>query len=131
VRLPGVRKVGEVAEWLKAHSAPLARVSPGRMRAPSWRAQGWRGGRVVEGARLESVYTGNRIAGSNPALSASSFSNASPLLSEGRSKGWSCGHFLTLATYSLIVLVRRALSLRPLFLWTSVLWAAKYGRLVE
>jgi hypothetical protein len=31
----------------------------------------WRGGRVVEGARLESVYTGNRIAGSNPAPSAS------------------------------------------------------------
>ncbi len=30
----------------------------------------WTGGRVVEGARLESVYTGNRIAGSNPALSA-------------------------------------------------------------
>ncbi len=29
-----------------------------------------RGGRVVEGARLESVYTGNRIAGSNPAPSA-------------------------------------------------------------
>jgi negative regulator of sigma E activity len=34
-----------------------------------------RGGRVVEGARLESVYTGNRIAGSNPALSASSKNN--------------------------------------------------------
>ena len=31
-----------------------------------------RGGRVVEGARLESVYTGNRIAGSNPAPSARS-----------------------------------------------------------
>jgi hypothetical protein len=30
-----------------------------------------KGGRVVEGARLESVYTGNRIAGSNPAPSAS------------------------------------------------------------
>ena len=29
-----------------------------------------RGGRVVEGARLESVFTGNRNAGSNPALSA-------------------------------------------------------------
>ena len=29
-----------------------------------------RGGRVVEGARLESVYTGNRIEGSNPSLSA-------------------------------------------------------------
>ena len=32
----------------------------------------WRGGRAVEGARLESVYTGNRIAGSNPAPSANS-----------------------------------------------------------
>ena len=29
-----------------------------------------RGGRVAEGARLESVYAGNRIAGSNPAPSA-------------------------------------------------------------
>src|SRR5665647_3446429 len=29
-----------------------------------------RGGRVAEGARLESVYAGNRIAGSNPASSA-------------------------------------------------------------
>tara|TARA_B100000886_G_scaffold98113_1_gene65112 strand:- start:458 stop:598 length:141 start_codon:yes stop_codon:yes gene_type:complete len=30
----------------------------------------WRGGRVVEGARLESVYRGNSIMGSNPILSA-------------------------------------------------------------
>jgi hypothetical protein len=30
----------------------------------------WRGVRVVEGARLESVYTRKGIAGSNPALSA-------------------------------------------------------------
>ena len=29
-----------------------------------------RGGRVVEGARLESVFTGNRNEGSNPSLSA-------------------------------------------------------------
>lgn len=29
-----------------------------------------RGGRVAEGARLESVYTGDRIGGSNPFLSA-------------------------------------------------------------
>ena len=36
----------------------------------SFAAQIKRGVRVVEGARLESVYTGNRIAGSNPALSA-------------------------------------------------------------
>lgn len=33
---------------------------------------------MVEGARLESVYTGNRIAGSNPALSASSSLSFSP-----------------------------------------------------
>ena len=31
----------------------------------------WRDGRVVEGARLESVYRGNSIEGSNPSLSAS------------------------------------------------------------
>lgn len=30
----------------------------------------WRDGRVVEGARLESVYSSNAIAGSNPVLSA-------------------------------------------------------------
>ena len=30
----------------------------------------WRGVRVVEGARLESVYTFTRIEGSNPSLSA-------------------------------------------------------------
>src|ERR1700730_13734701 len=34
-----------------------------------------RGGRVVEGARLESVYAGNRIAGSNPAPSATASSS--------------------------------------------------------
>ena len=32
--------------------------------------QKWRLVRVVEGARLESVYTGNRIEGSNPSVSA-------------------------------------------------------------
>jgi hypothetical protein len=31
---------------------------------------------VVEGARLERVYTGNRIEGSNPSLSARTFSPA-------------------------------------------------------
>ena len=30
----------------------------------------WKGGRVVEGARLERVYGGNLIVGSNPTLSA-------------------------------------------------------------
>ena len=33
----------------------------------------WRLVRVVEGARLESVYTGNRIEGSNPSVSAEFF----------------------------------------------------------
>src|SRR6202020_340063 len=33
-----------------------------------------RGGRAAEGARLESVYAGNRIAGSNPAPSANAAS---------------------------------------------------------
>src|SRR5881296_1920267 len=38
-----------------------------------------RDGRVAEGARLESVYTGNRIGGSNPSLSASfSFAVSTP-----------------------------------------------------
>ncbi|GEM_PF-4381305 len=37
-----------------------------------------RGGRVAEGARLESVYTGNRIAGSNPAPSATYLFNKIP-----------------------------------------------------
>ena len=32
----------------------------------------WRGGRAVEGARLEIVYTVKRIEGSNPSLSARS-----------------------------------------------------------
>ena len=35
-----------------------------------------RGGRVVEGARLERVYTGNRIEGSNPSLSATCLSES-------------------------------------------------------
>ena len=62
---------GGVAEWLKAHSAPLARVPSGTKNCVRLRARALRrGGRVVEGARLESVYTGNRIAGSNPAPSA-------------------------------------------------------------
>ena len=36
------------------------------------------GGRVVEGARLERVYTGNRIEGSNPSLSAIPFKMPAP-----------------------------------------------------
>ncbi len=40
----------------------------------------WRVVRVVEGARLESVYTGYRIEGSNPSLSAIKFSEYSRIL---------------------------------------------------
>jgi hypothetical protein len=41
---------------------------------------GRRGVRVVEGARLESVYSGNAIAGSNPALSAKMMAEESMFL---------------------------------------------------
>jgi hypothetical protein len=58
-------------------SAPAGRRLRGRRArcyAPRlafpWGSASRRGGRAVEGARLESVYTGNRIAGSNPAPSA-------------------------------------------------------------
>src|SRR5579863_8478818 len=50
--------------------APRPVLSP-LARALSLVGARWRGGRAVEGPRLESVYTGNRIAGSNPAPSAS------------------------------------------------------------
>ena len=36
----------------------------------------WRGGRVVEGARLEIVYARKRIGGSNPPLSANKIAKA-------------------------------------------------------
>src|SRR5690606_3348674 len=52
-------------------SAPLLRIVP-PLRPP--RRVTRRGGRVAEGARLESVYTGNRIEGSNPSPSAKHFS---------------------------------------------------------
>ena len=38
--------------------------------AASFLPRRWTGGRVAEGARLESVLTGNRYVGSNPTLSA-------------------------------------------------------------
>jgi hypothetical protein len=49
-------------------SAWVVRRSPVAILRPSPRVR--RGGRVAEGARLESVYTGNRIVGSNPTPSA-------------------------------------------------------------
>src|ERR1700722_20200262 len=55
-----------------ARGAPCARVAAGAIALGSrslWGARR-RGGRAAEGARLESVYAGNRIAGSNPAPSA-------------------------------------------------------------
>lgn len=47
----------------RPHNGPLANARRVRRRGA------WRGGRAAEGARLESVCTGNRTAGSNPALS--------------------------------------------------------------
>ena len=41
----------------------------------------WRGGRVVEGARLEIVYAGNCIEGSNPSFSATKVARVCGLFS--------------------------------------------------
>ena len=51
-------------------SKKIRRVSVDVLLLPPVLKNGRRGVRVVEGARLESVYSGNAIAGSNPALSA-------------------------------------------------------------
>ena len=51
--------------------APCARGAMRLARAGIIARASRRGGRAVEGARLESVYTGNRIVGSNPTPSAS------------------------------------------------------------
>lgn len=69
---------GKDARWLDGiHGAEAPRRNPKEMHLPNPHGEtgrregkGRRGGRVVEGARLESVFTGNRNAGSNPALSA-------------------------------------------------------------
>ena len=56
----------------RARRAACARAAAGAIALGScspWGARR-RGGRAAEGARLESVYAGNRIAGSNPAPSA-------------------------------------------------------------
>ena len=58
---PGHAGRGFAFLFSRTHCLPVRR---------EYSARQWRGGRVVEGARLESVYTGNRIAGSNPAPSA-------------------------------------------------------------
>ncbi len=54
--------------WMKIKK--IRWVSPDVLLLPPVLKNGRRGVRVVEGARLESVYSGNAIAGSNPALSA-------------------------------------------------------------
>jgi hypothetical protein len=54
------------------HSAHV--VTPRGVHAPLGKAVR-RGGRVAEGARLESVFTGNRNVGSNPTPSATSEQN--------------------------------------------------------
>ena len=69
---------GKGVRWLAASVERNFRTeAPREMHVPNPRGetgrrdmQGRRGGRVVEGARLESVFTGDRNAGSNPALSA-------------------------------------------------------------
>ena len=52
---------------------PVATIVRAKSRQAPWLAPSRRGGRVAEGARLESVFTGNRNGGSNPPPSAISF----------------------------------------------------------
>src|SRR5690606_38635379 len=61
---------------LRRDAENLIRFAPGEQGYKTEEIQRRRGGRVVEGARLESVYTGNRIAGSNPAPSATTSENS-------------------------------------------------------
>ena len=68
-RIPNVLVVLDEA-LATARPATIVRP-PARTRFP--RAALRRDGRVAEGARLESVYTGNRIVGSNPTPSAKIF----------------------------------------------------------
>ena len=90
LELAPTKSGGGVAEWLKAPVLKTGiRASVSGVRIPSlpplfvlqikgspdgdffW----WRGDRVAEGARFESVYTCKRIGGSNPPLSAISYSS--------------------------------------------------------
>ena len=72
-RRPEVHGPEAIAAAPVLSRAACARAPRGAMRLASRGDDGprvRRGGRAAEGARLESVYTGNRIAGSNPAPSA-------------------------------------------------------------
>jgi hypothetical protein len=57
--------------WSGCHAAVRRYIAPSADKVRRVDRGLWRDGRVAEGARLESVYTGNRIVGSNPTLSAS------------------------------------------------------------
>lgn len=62
---------GKVAKKMKTPLAPpMSFAYTPSHAAGHTRCAVRRGGRVAEGARLERVYTGNRIEGSNPSLSA-------------------------------------------------------------
>ena len=65
------RLQGRLPMGTSCSNQPLPSVRSRRFRPGCIRAQvEWTGGRVVEGARLERVYRGNSIEGSNPSLSA-------------------------------------------------------------
>ena len=68
----------------------------------------WRLVRVVEGARLESVYTGNCIKGSNPLVSAEiSYFNEGEIKKPSKIKGFKDFCFLSLPNiYSILLLFR-------------------------
>ena len=81
-----------------------------------------RGGRVAEGARLESVYTGNRIVGSNPTPSAKVLPKMlfDALWRWSKVHGLGCRHAGPL--HLNLPGVGQYCSSRALFLQSSVLW---------
>src|SRR5262245_53103745 len=64
------RRPGIAATWCKSPSLRLRRSGTSLPHVILRKQSTRRDGRVVEGARLESVYRGNSIEGSNPSLSA-------------------------------------------------------------
>ena len=82
ITTPAVSEGGQISRLylLRTHCLPSRHEYSARPR---------RGGRVVEGARLESVYTGNRIAGSNPAPSAKKHRKAFMYQRLAPQVGWS------------------------------------------
>jgi hypothetical protein len=81
---------------------PSRSAQPAAKIVPEIRRSLRRDGRVAEGARLESVYTGNRIGGSNPSLSAIPFLIFGPLEDDQQVEGLSVSEIKGCAVYGAV-----------------------------